>query len=146
MEADSSFVSLFQSRNTIGRLVKTYLNRPIEILRKISKIFHINSKYFCLFNNMPLASWLAHITRDFLTCYSCSYYSSMLLVKIWNDDFLEYCPLIRANFESWRNVSIKSYNSNLDTMVMPLTIENLINKTQECTKIEKQCPWNTSVD
>ena len=31
------------------------------------------------FNNTPSASWLAHITRDLLTCCSCSYYSSMML-------------------------------------------------------------------
>ena len=39
----------------------------------ISKMFHITSKYFSIFNKKPPASWVAHKTRDFLTCYSCSY-------------------------------------------------------------------------
>ena len=43
-----------------------------------SKMFNIISKYFSFFNNKPPTIWVAHITRDFLTCYSCSYYSSML--------------------------------------------------------------------
>ena len=41
-------------------------------------MFHISSKYFNIFNNKPPASWVVHITGDFLTCYSCSYYSSMI--------------------------------------------------------------------
>ena len=41
-------------------------------------MFHMTSKYFNIFNNKPPASWVTYITRDFLTCYSCSYYSSML--------------------------------------------------------------------
>ena len=39
--------------------------------------FNRTSKYFSFFNNKPPASWAAHIIRDFLTCYSCSYYSFM---------------------------------------------------------------------
>ena len=38
--------------------------------RENSKMFNITSKCFSFFNNKPPA-------RDFLTCYSCSYYSSM---------------------------------------------------------------------
>ena len=40
-----------------------------------SKMFTITSKYFIFFNNKPPASWVAYITRDFLTSYSRSYYS-----------------------------------------------------------------------
>ena len=40
-----------------------------------SKIFNITSKYFSFFNNTPPAWWVAHITRRFLTCYPCLYYS-----------------------------------------------------------------------
>ena len=36
-----------------------------------SKIFNITSKYFSFFDNKPPASWVAHITRDFLICHSC---------------------------------------------------------------------------
>ena len=39
------------------------------------------TKYFSFFNNKLLASWIAHITMDFISCYSCSYYSSMLQHK-----------------------------------------------------------------
>ena len=46
--------------------------------RENSKIFNITSKYFRFFHNKPHASWVAHITRDFLTCYSCLYYSFVL--------------------------------------------------------------------
>ena len=41
-------------------------------------MFNITSKYFGTFNNKPPASLVAHITMDFLTCYSCSYYNSMV--------------------------------------------------------------------
>ena len=45
-----------------------------------SSFFHTreNSK---MFNHKPSASWVTDITRDFLTCYSCSYCSSMLTRK-----------------------------------------------------------------
>ena len=46
---------------------------------KNSKMFNITSKYFIFFNNDPPASSDAHITRDFLTCYSCLYYISTVL-------------------------------------------------------------------
>ena len=45
--------------------------------RENSKMFNITSKYFSFFNSKPPESRLAHITRDFPTYYSCSYYSSM---------------------------------------------------------------------
>ena len=42
------------------------------------KLFNITLKYFSFFNNKPPVGWVAHITRDSLTCYSCSYHSSMV--------------------------------------------------------------------
>ena len=39
-------------------------------------------KYFSFFNNKPPATRVAHITRDLLTYYSCSYYSSMVSHKM----------------------------------------------------------------
>ena len=45
-----------------------------------SKMLNITSKYFSVFHNKPPTSWVAHITSDFLSCYSCSYYSSMITV------------------------------------------------------------------
>ena len=53
--------------------------------RQNSKMFNITSKYFSLFNNNPPAGWATHIARNFLTCYSCSYYSYMFwFSNIWN--------------------------------------------------------------
>ena len=40
-------------------------------------MFNITLKYFRIFNNKQPESLVADIIRDFLTCYSCSYYSSM---------------------------------------------------------------------
>ena len=61
-----------------------YINQysTISFTWENSKMFNITSKYFRLFKNKPLASWVAHLTRDFHTCYSCSYYSSMDLWRI----------------------------------------------------------------
>ena len=46
--------------------------------RENSKMCSITSKYFSFLNNKSPASRVAHITRDFLTCYYCSYYTSMI--------------------------------------------------------------------
>ena len=45
--------------------------------RENSKLFNIPSEYFRLFNNKRPSSRVALVAWDFLTCYSCSYYSSM---------------------------------------------------------------------
>ena len=64
---------------------KTNQESTFSHTRENSKMFNAISKYFSFFK--PPASWIAHMTRDFLTCYSCSYYSSMLrwsfLIPIW---------------------------------------------------------------
>ena len=70
-----------QSRKIVGKFKKAYFHRPIKFLHfltpaRIQKCL-TTSKYFNFFNNEPPASWVAYITSDFLTCYSCSYYSSM---------------------------------------------------------------------
>ena len=41
-------------------------------------MFNITLKYFNFFSNTAPVSGIAHITRDFFTCYSCSYYISMI--------------------------------------------------------------------
>ena len=48
----------------------------ISHTRENSKRLNINLKCFSFFNNIPPASWVAHITKDFITCYSCSWNSS----------------------------------------------------------------------
>ena len=41
--------------------------------------FHVRKfKNFSTFNNKPPARWVTHITKDFIICYSCSYYSFMI--------------------------------------------------------------------
>ena len=67
-----------RSTNVIGWFIKTSVHKPIKILQFLSKMFNITSKYFSVFNNKSPASWVAHITMDFLTCYSCSHYSFRL--------------------------------------------------------------------
>ena len=47
---------------------------------KNSKIFNKTSKCFIHFSNKTPASWVAHITNNFLTCYSCCYYSFVNIV------------------------------------------------------------------
>ena len=64
-----------------------------------SKMFNITSKYFSSFNNTIPTSWVAHITTDFLTLYSCSYYRiivpfflyilSFILLYLFIDDFVD---------------------------------------------------------
>ena len=47
-----------------------YINQSdstISFTWKNAKMFYISSKHFSIFNKEPPASWVAHITRDFLT-------------------------------------------------------------------------------
>ena len=43
----------------------------ISHTRENSKMFNVTSKYFSFFDNTLPASLVTHITRDFLTYYSC---------------------------------------------------------------------------
>ena len=68
----------------IGWFIKTYIHKPIKILQfllrgKIQIMFDVTLKYFNIFSNKPPASWVAYITRNFLTYYPCWYYSSMII-------------------------------------------------------------------
>ena len=56
-------------RNMIGWFMKTYLHKPVPWEK--SKMFNITWKYLSIFNNKPPTIRVAHVTRDFLTCYSC---------------------------------------------------------------------------
>ena len=66
--------NLFTSTNQDSTIPFTWEN---------SKMFNIAPKYFSIFNNKPPASWVAHITRNFLSCYSYSYYRSMNSLNIY---------------------------------------------------------------
>ena len=79
--------------------------------RENSKMFNTTSKYFSFFKKTPPASWVAHITtckktRGFLTCYSCSYYSSMFLYRI----SLEPCSRLNYVQLSFRCAAYGSCN------------------------------------
>ena len=61
--------------------MRTHSDKPIKILQNLSREkIEKCLKYFRIFNNNSPASWVKH------TCYSCSYYSSMV-----NDTHIESC-------------------------------------------------------
>ena len=76
-----NFVLVSQLRNMSEWFLKTYLHRlnhsAISYTQKNAKMFNINSKCFSIFDKTTPASWLTRIKRDFSTCYSCCYYSSI---------------------------------------------------------------------
>lgn len=53
-EAGIGHVLLFQLRNTIGRLMETYLYRPVEIVTRGR--LNITSRYLWVLNNISPAS------------------------------------------------------------------------------------------
>ena len=59
---------LSQSRNIIGRFMKTYLHRPVKILQFVTptRIQKYLTFYSSFFNNVPPAVWVVYIKRDFL--------------------------------------------------------------------------------
>ena len=68
--------------------------------RNNSKMSSITWKYFRFFNNKPPAGGVAHVAKDFPTCYSCSYYSSMFrhIEERLRDKFL--CSYLK--FRVWK--------------------------------------------
>ena len=54
----------------IQKILYTNQDPTFSHNRENSKMFNITLKYFSFFNNEPPASWVAHVTRDFLPCYS----------------------------------------------------------------------------
>ena len=66
-------------------------------IRGNSKLLNITSKYFRFFRNKQPANWVAHIARDFLSCYSCLYYSSMekLIIKLSFSIYRQKIEIIR---------------------------------------------------
>ena len=82
---------------------ETNQDSTISFTWENSKVFNITSKYFSIFNNKPPASWGAHITRDFVTCYSCSYcnFMSHQTFKLFdlNEDFPKLTQ--QASYHFW---------------------------------------------
>ena len=114
-----------------GLFKKTYLHRPINRTRENSKMFNITSKYFSFFNNKPPASWVAHITRDFLICYSCSYYSSMIVLIFRN---------LPSSVEHLRIAAELSKVSPLNIIILPRRRFIMI-KVDSRKKINKDRFW-----
>ena len=106
----TSFVLLFQWINKIGRLMKKLIcigqsRFGTCYAREISKMFSVTSKYFCLFKNTTPSSWVAHITRNFLTCYSYSYYGSFIVSWCKQKNFLiAVIVLTRSVFKTLLNI------------------------------------------
>ena len=77
--------------------------------RKNSKMFNITSKYFSFFNNKPSASWVAYITRDFLACYSCWYYSSLCEHCLSFYQEIAVATNTRKRFSTFKKEEIRNY-------------------------------------
>ena len=79
--AGTGYISLSWLWNTNRWFLKTFAktNQDCTIFytSKNSKILNIISKYFSIFSNTLPATWVVHITRNFLIFYSCLYYSTM---------------------------------------------------------------------
>ena len=100
-EAGTNFVLLCHSKIWLGNSKETNQDSTFSHSPENSKMFNITSKFFSFFNNKPPASWFAHITRDFLTCYSCSYYGSSIFKGshifnlFWYVLFLKYALTLK---------------------------------------------------
>ena len=70
-QAGTNFVLLFQYINMIGRFMKRICIQQSSL--------YIFLQCFSFSNNTPPESWVAYITRGFLTWYSCLYHSSMVV-------------------------------------------------------------------
>ena len=95
-------------------------------------MFNITSKYFNFFNNKPLASWVAHLARDSLTCYSSSYYSSMVKgVRIWSFSS-PYSVRMQENTDQKNS----AYGHFLLSLVQGTYFENRFDKRKGSVKLK----------
>ena len=110
-------------------------------------MFNIRSNYFSFFNNKPTASWVAHATKEFLTCYYCSYYSSIGKSNK-NEYFLTQSPSLNINLTPFylstpppppqKNKTKQQQHSDHPLQATPLKIlENLTRPLLKCTFIQK---------
>ena len=79
-------VSIKGQKRDKSKFVTKFIGIIVTIFIKISPKFLIKFLLQCFFTH-SLISWVAHITRDYLWSYSCSYYSSMVKHK-----FLYFVP------------------------------------------------------
>ena len=100
-EAGNNFVLSYQMRNMIGRSWKfifidqsrSYNFSHQEKSKKVQKILAFYS------------NWVVHITRDFLACYFCSHYSS-IVINMGIKGMLQQTFCTDINTESDRNWKI----------------------------------------
>ena len=92
-------------------------------------MFNITSKYFSFFNNKPPASWVTHITRDFLTCYSCSNHSSMVSGTLWfsSHSIKIICKSKYRNLKMWNIHTERKGVTNI--FKNKICLENLISRS-----------------
>ena len=108
------------SRNMVGQFSNS--RKPICIDQ--SRFHNISLWHFYVklqtilasFNMSPLVSWVAHIARDFVTSYFCSYYSSMII---------------------WKSSQLDSFKLKIRTLRKDL-IKDLITSFWHYTKINVQ--------
>ena len=81
-------------------------------------MFNITLKYVHIFKNKPPASWVMYITRDFLTCYSSSYCSSMIKVNVvcWKKLWLNNLKCRSTSDAFFLLTSSQSFNLTLNSV------------------------------
>ena len=72
-------------------------------------MFNISSKYLSFFNNKPLVSWVAHITRDFLTdisvCIIVPWYNLIdLFHRVIYTSLVVWCIDVICIVFKWRSI------------------------------------------
>lgn len=65
-----------------------------------------------VFSNTPNARWVAHIKRDI---YSCSYYSFMLVYKIYFCELINVIALCISSLLFWRSAFYSHLDSSMST-------------------------------
>ena len=110
------------------------------------------SKYFSFFSNKPAVSWVAHIARDFLTCYSCSYYSSMFAIIEIKYPFLGYSSIWNSSCIFFFSILPSRKTMNFETFEkrkrFPCFLTNVVTFfTLSLSKSDIQLPtsWHRSV-
>ena len=92
-------------------------NQNSTIYFNFFHFFHIILKYYSIFNNNAARSRVAHIARDFIACYSYSYYSFMIGSRFGWSFYLKITLRI-----SYAMFSVTQSNSQCLAMIRFLTI------------------------
>ena len=109
--------------------------------RENSKMFNITSKYFSFLNNKPRVSWVAHKIRDFLTCYSSSYYNSMVEWSNANDSIIK-----QGENDCALKVKVKKLNALKWIAILNIQGLNWVAKNKNYVAIRDHDPLNLNTD